>query len=111
MYALNLLLLPVNIAGVLKSVEQGLTRKKIPFGRTPKVQGRTAVAPRYLVFHYVLLLYLGCAVAFDTLQGHLVHALFSAFNGLLLLYALWTFIGVRESTRDMIAHCRMPQTL
>jgi len=38
-YALNLLLIPVNLGGVFKSIQQGITRRKIPFGRTPKVPG------------------------------------------------------------------------
>src|SRR5512139_2068964 len=37
-YALNLLLIPVNMGGVLKSLQQAITRQKIPFGRTPKIK-------------------------------------------------------------------------
>jgi hypothetical protein len=45
-YALQLLLIPVHLGGVLKSLQQARTGAKIPFGRTPKVVGRTAaVAP------------------------------------------------------------------
>ena len=33
-YALDLLLLPVNLAGVLKSLEQAVSGRKIPLGRT-----------------------------------------------------------------------------
>src|SRR5262249_36101637 len=40
-YAVNLLLLPVNLAGVLRSLQQGLTGRKAPFGRTPKIEQRT----------------------------------------------------------------------
>lgn len=35
-YALNLLLLPVNLGGVLRSLHQGFKGHKIPFRRTPK---------------------------------------------------------------------------
>src|SRR5205085_1470397 len=35
-YGFNLILLPVNLAGVLKSLQQAMTGKKIPFARTPK---------------------------------------------------------------------------
>jgi cellulose synthase (UDP-forming) len=41
-YALNLLLLPVNLAGVILSLWQILTGRKAAFGRTPKIEGRTA---------------------------------------------------------------------
>ena len=47
-FALNLMLVPVHLAGVFKSIHQGLTGKRIPFGRTPKVSGRTA-APAWAV--------------------------------------------------------------
>ena len=47
-YGFNLILLPVNLAGVLKSLQQALTSKKIPFARTPKVKNRT-IAPLYYI--------------------------------------------------------------
>jgi cellulose synthase (UDP-forming) len=47
-YALNLLLLPVNLGGVLTSIRQGLTGRRIPFGRTPKVSDRTAAPAGYI---------------------------------------------------------------
>ncbi|HEV2073570.1 MAG TPA: glycosyltransferase family 2 protein [Thermomicrobiales bacterium] len=40
--AFNIMLLPINLAGVLKSVQQGVTGTRTPFARTPKVEGRTA---------------------------------------------------------------------
>ncbi|RJR10298.1 glycosyltransferase, partial [Candidatus Parcubacteria bacterium] len=57
-YALNLLLLPINIGGVLKSLQQMITRKKIPFGRTPKIQDRTAISPLYFFAELGLAAYL-----------------------------------------------------
>ena len=48
-YGFNLILLPVNLAGVLKSIQQSLTGKKIPFARTPKVKNRTASPLLYVV--------------------------------------------------------------
>jgi cellulose synthase (UDP-forming) len=46
-YGFNLTLLPVNLAGVVKSLQQAVTGKKIPFARTPKVSNRTATAPMF----------------------------------------------------------------
>jgi cellulose synthase (UDP-forming) len=46
--ALNILLVPVNLAGVLKSLEQAVTGEHIPFCRTPKVQGKTLVPFLYV---------------------------------------------------------------
>lgn len=48
-YGFNLILLPVNLAGVLKSIEQALTSKKMPFARTPKVKNRTAAGLPYVI--------------------------------------------------------------
>ncbi|HTY56910.1 MAG TPA: glycosyltransferase family 2 protein, partial [Candidatus Binataceae bacterium] len=42
MYSFNLLLIPVSIAGMLKSLRQAITGRPSPFVRTPKVPGRTA---------------------------------------------------------------------
>ena len=36
------MLLPVQLAGVLKLIQQSFTGEKIPFARTPKVRNRTA---------------------------------------------------------------------
>lgn len=44
-YALNLLLIPVNLGGVVKSLQQAVTGRQTPFGRTPKVVHRTATWP------------------------------------------------------------------
>ena len=41
-------LLPVNLAGVLKSIQQAVTGEKIPFARTPKVKDRTAAPALYV---------------------------------------------------------------
>jgi cellulose synthase (UDP-forming) len=42
-YALNLMLVPVHLSGVFKSIIQAATGRKVAFARTPKVTGRTAI--------------------------------------------------------------------
>jgi hypothetical protein len=54
-YALNLLLIPANLGGVFKSLQQAITGRRIPFGRTPKVSGRTSAPARYVLAEYALL--------------------------------------------------------
>ena len=100
-YALNLLLIPVNLGGVLKSLQQAITGRRTPFGRTPKVSGRTAVPARYVVAVYALLAFwlIGCAV--DIAASRLVSALFVLANALMLAYAIKCFVGVRESRKDL----------
>ena len=76
-YALNLLLFPVHLGGVLKSLQQAVTGRKTAFGRTPKVTTRTAAPPLYvwavvsllvLVHHQrdhrVLPMVIGCTLRF-----------------------------------------------
>ena len=48
-YALTLLLVPVNLAGVYRSLEQIITGRKSPFARTPKIKGRTAAPASHLL--------------------------------------------------------------
>ncbi len=102
-YALNLLLIPINIGGVLKSIQQGISGAKIPFGRTPKIQGRTAAAPLYIIAGYLLLVQWTVSAAFDVTEGHYGHAFFVTMNATFLLYAIRAFIGYRESWEDIRA--------
>src|SRR5581483_10898662 len=55
-YGFNLILLPVNLSGVLKSVGQAITGQKIAFRRTPKVRDRTTAAISFVVIPYLLVL-------------------------------------------------------
>ena len=100
-YALTLLLIPVNIAGVFKSLQQAWTGEQIPFVRTPKVAGRTT-APA--IFIYVL-----CGLAinwFVTSYLNIVdenwfHAIFALVNALMMLYAIVALIGIQESWQGL----------
>ncbi len=100
-YALNLMLLPVNLGGVLKSIEQAITKKKIPFGRTPKIKGRTSTSVLYILSEYLLFSYMLFAFFIDALSGRWTHAVFSLINGVFYFYAISVFIGWRESWEDL----------
>ena len=100
-YALNLALIPVNLAGVFRSIYQLCTGRKSPFGRTPKVTGRTLTPALYLLAEFGLLAaWLSCAAA-DALHGRPLHAAFALGNTLFLGYAIRRFIGFRESWADL----------
>lgn len=105
-YALNLLLVPVNLAGVYKSLRQAVTGAKAPFGRTPKVLGRTAVPPSYLLSEFALLMVAGAVLLIDLGNGRWFHALFVALNAGLLAYAIARFIGPAAIGEDL----RVPWT-
>lgn len=99
--ALSLLLVPVNLGGVFKSIHQILTGKRTPFGRTPKISDRTATPLVYLITVYGFAAY--CLVSFivDMQAERWMHASFSIINGAILLYAIFRFIGLRESLQDV----------
>ena len=98
-YALNLLIIPMHIGGVLKSVEQLLLNKKIPFDRTPKIKERTVAPAFYLMIEVFICVYLAFDCAADLYHGLYTYALFSAVNSLCIWYALVHFIGF-ETLRD-----------
>ena len=100
-YALNILLLPVNAAGILKSVEQALTRRKIPFARTPKVSDRTATPPLYVLLPWVLmavLLHAGGEHVRNATWGGLA---FTATTAVIVMWGITTLIGLRATLADL----------
>lgn len=106
-YALNLLLIPVNLGGVLKSLEQAWTKKKIPFGRTPKVLGRTAVPLVYILTTFALVFHWITQAGLDFNSGRMGHGSFALANTAFLIYAIVQFIGLRETRDDIIE--KLPQ--
>ncbi|HEY7974024.1 MAG TPA: glycosyltransferase family 2 protein, partial [Ktedonobacterales bacterium] len=103
-YAFNLLLLPVNLAGASSSLVQGLTGAKGQFRRTPKVRQRTVPALVYIVLPYALV-----AISLYTLRRayneHLwADAVFAAANAALAVYAIVAFVGIRNSILDAWAN-------
>jgi hypothetical protein len=99
-YALNLLLIPVNLAGVLTSLRQALSGRKVPFGRTPKVRERTVVPSLYVLSPCALVAGLAVGLVGDLAHARWVHGVFLGFNGALLAYAIWRFIGLRDGLED-----------
>jgi len=100
-YALNLMLIPVNLGGVFKSISQGFSGKKIPFCRTPKVDGRTSVPPVYVLAVLALAVWCVGVTALDITQARWWHAAFLALNGTLFLYAINVYMGWKESFHDL----------
>ena len=100
-YALNLLLLPVNIGGVLRSLHQACKGHRIPFLRTPKIAGRTRVPARYVAALFAIVGVCLGAGLHDVLDGNVAHSLFAFANGALFLYAIATFIGFPAAWNDL----------
>ncbi len=100
-YALTIVLIPVNIGGVCKSLQQVLTGKRIPFARTPKVTGHTATPAIYILAIFALLVHWVIQFTADVDSARWFHAIFVASNTLMLLYGLVIFIGLRASIADI----------
>jgi len=112
-YAMNLVLIPVNLAGIFNSVRQMVTGKKTPFGRTPKVQGRTRVPWIYLVATYGLLAQWCLLLMEDVMHERPLHGLLVLMNITLFVYGIAVFIGLRRSVDDLraaFAAARRPDT-
>lgn len=102
-YGFNLILLPVNLAGVLKSIEQAITNRKIPFARTPKVRNRTASPPLYVIAPYVIIGLSLFTLWRDWRAGNWGNAAFAGFNATLALWATISYIGIGTSIVDIFA--------
>jgi cellulose synthase (UDP-forming) len=100
-YALNLLLLPVNLGGVLKSLHQAWSGQQIPFGRTPKAATRTPAPPLYLLATALLLVHWAIGAGFDLAAGRIVNGGFALANVGLLTYGITRFIGWRTGLADL----------
>lgn len=95
-YALNLALIPVNLAGVFKSIHQGWSGHKIPFGRTPKVEGKTLAPLDLVLCVWVFIAYCGVNTVWDLVSERWLHAVFAGINGLLFAYAAVAMVGLDE---------------
>lgn len=100
-YAFNLVLLAVNTSGTVKSVEQGITNEKIPFARTPKVEGRTSAPWTFALAPYVIIIYSAYVFVLYVVAQNWGNAAFAAFNGVLCAVGLVSFIGIRNSLQDI----------
>lgn len=100
-YGFNLILLPVNLAGVLKSVEQAITIKKIPFARTPKVKNRTASPLLFVVIPGLIVAFSVFTLIRDLNAGNWGNAAFALINAVLAAAAGIAYIGVGASLVDI----------
>lgn len=100
-YGFNLVLLPVNLAGVLKSLQQALTGDKIPFVRTPKVKDRTAAPALYVLAPYLIVAFSLLTVWRNWQLGNWGNAAFAAFNAIMAAGAIRAYIGLANSGVDL----------
>lgn len=100
-YGFNLILLPVNLAGTFKSLQQAVTTKKIPFARTPKVKNRTATAWPYLLAPLGIVAF-SLFTLWRNVQGeNWGNAAFAGLNAIAALWAIIAYIGVKNMMVDL----------
>lgn len=100
-YALNTLLIPVNLGGVLKSLQQAVMSRKSAFVRTPKVAGRTSAPALYVLAECALLGWWLVIAASDFIAGHYAHMMFALTSTGFLAYAVHRYIGWRDGVTDV----------
>ncbi len=100
-YGFNLILLPVNLAGVIKSIEQLLTSKKIPFARTPKIKNRTAAGFTFVVFPILIVAFSIYIFLQNINLGNWGNAAYAAFNAISAIYAIISYIGIGNLITDI----------
>ena len=100
--ALNAMLLPINLAGAINSLRQLWSGRKIPFQRTPKLQGRTAAAPVHIAAQFGLLLFAAAEAKMRYAAGEWLAFLFFAWYAAAVSYTFHVFIGWRAALEDAL---------
>jgi cellulose synthase/poly-beta-1,6-N-acetylglucosamine synthase-like glycosyltransferase len=100
-YGFNLILLPVQLAGVLKSIQQALSGKKIPFARTPKVKNRTVSPALYVITPLLIVAFSVFTLYRDFSAQNWGNATFAAFNAFVALWAILAYIGIGNTLKDV----------
>lgn len=100
-YGFNLVLLPVNLAGVSKSIQQAFTGEKIPFARTPKVRDRTAAPGLHVFVPYLIVIYSLITAWRSFEHDNWGNFAFALFNAVLAAMAIQAYIGIRASLVDL----------
>jgi len=102
--ALNLLLFPINCAGVIKSIHQAVTGKQTPFCRTPKIAGRTSVPKIYNIITVAMICLSLITFIWNIFQnGWVETGLFALFMVVPFLYGTVVFMG----WKNIWADCRV----
>jgi cellulose synthase (UDP-forming) len=100
-YAFTLMLVPINLGGVFKSLHQAWTGQRISFKRTPKVSGRTATPRLYIIAEFALFLVSIIRAVVYSLSAKWVPLSFALLNSAIFLYILTAFMGLYPSKEDL----------
>lgn len=100
-YVFNLMLIPIQLGGVVRSLHQATTGAKTPFGRTPKVSGRTAASRLYVVAELALLAFFSLSAVMDVLLENWLHVVVAAVNAVVFYFVLSGFMGWKATVEDL----------
>jgi cellulose synthase/poly-beta-1,6-N-acetylglucosamine synthase-like glycosyltransferase len=101
--ALNVMLLPINLAGTVNSIRQLCSRRKIPFQRTPKIQGRTSAPAGHIAAQLAQPLIAATQCATQALAHDWLGSLFMLLYATACTYSLHVFIGWHAAGEDLRA--------
>ena len=105
-YGFNLIMLPVNLAGVLKSLEQAITGRKIPFARTPKIKDRTSASIFYVITPPLIVVFSLITMWRNIELQNWGNAVFAGFNAFTATWAIIAYIGVKDMLIDILLGIR-----
>lgn len=100
-YGLNLLLLPVNLAGTIASIVQALTGRKGRFVRTPKVNTHTRAPALFILAPLVIVIGAGAVAVRAGGAADWGTAAFAGFTSLAAAWAFARLIGIRRALGDL----------
>jgi hypothetical protein len=96
------MLIPVNCAGVLRSVQQIFTGQKAAFCRTPKVENRISIPLLHLAFQFALFATIVAGAVNNLLQHEYYVSLLCGINAAFLLYGFAALIGFGHAWKDLL---------
>ena len=102
-YALNLMLLPINLTGVIRSIQQMLLSRRSTFGRTPKIEQRTPVPPIHVLWQTALVAFLVAAALLTFMEGRYYFTLCWAINAVFVFWGFKEFLGFQHAWRDVVS--------
>ncbi len=92
-YALNLMMIPINLGGAAKSLHQAWSGKKTPFKRTPKTKGRTSVPLFYVAAEYALMIFCMLVSVLALAHGKFGHAIWALANAFVFVHIVMNLMN------------------
>jgi len=100
-HALDLLLIPVNLSGLVRSLRQGITGQQSPFLRTPKVPGRTATPALQILMPILIFVSITRWTYQVMQQGGFGYCIYGILNAVCLIYGIISYVQLRPGFEDV----------